>query len=172
MIDIETLKEVLERFKKETKTSKKFDDNPCVNEGFNFSVQCVYIASCKSENMGWIFHEAGIPHVICIKKEYEINDKAASKFIEYFYRFIFENRKGICEAFRLARMYLDSVEKKLKLKKTTGPREADKYMIIRRGDKKPKEEEREKFFAEMDEKLQVVQRCSSIGEFLPGETKV
>ena len=44
------------------------------------SLKFVFMATCHSEFAGEIFKEAGVEHVICINKNYEISDQAAIYF--------------------------------------------------------------------------------------------
>ena len=44
------------------------------------NIQIVILSSCYSENEADIFIQAGVKHVICIKKDSEINDDACILF--------------------------------------------------------------------------------------------
>jgi len=67
------------------------------------SLQFVYVASCHSEQVGKIFLEAGIPHVICIDQNQTILDKAAIEFSKFFYDEVFDRYNNICDAYKYAK---------------------------------------------------------------------
>ena len=69
----------------------------------SIGLQFVFVASCHSEEVGKIFNEAGIPHVICINKKETVLDKAAIEFSKFFYDEVFDSYKNICEAYRYAK---------------------------------------------------------------------
>lgn len=62
-------------------------------------LQFVFIASCHSQPIGQIFFNAGVSHVICVKKMEEILDEAAVIFSEAFYELVFKEKLTICQAF-------------------------------------------------------------------------
>ena len=66
-------------------------------------IQFVLISSCHSENIGRVFYNAGVKHVICIRQEDQIMDEASIKFSSMFYEILFKYNKTICEAFALAK---------------------------------------------------------------------
>ena len=39
-------------------------------------IEFVFVASCHSEKTARLFHKIGVKHVICIKEDERINDKA------------------------------------------------------------------------------------------------
>ena len=51
--------------------------------------QFVFLASCYSEFVGRVFLEAGVEHVICIDKRYEVSDDTIAKFVRAFYHGLF-----------------------------------------------------------------------------------
>ena len=48
-------------------------------------ISMVFVASCYSESTGWTFHNAGVKHVICIRKDQYVSDDTAIYFTEEFY---------------------------------------------------------------------------------------
>lgn len=62
------------------------------------------MATCHSEFAGEIFQKAGVEHVICINKDYEIADLAAIYFSKQFYELLFKGQISICEAFKRAKL--------------------------------------------------------------------
>ena len=75
-----------------------FDEKICSTIDF------VVITSCESELVGKRFFDKGVGHVICVKKEFELDDMAAISFSTEFYGQLFSNQKRtICEAYNLAR---------------------------------------------------------------------
>lgn len=69
-------------------------------------IKLVFVASCHSEQTGWTFHEAGIGHVICTRRETPISDVAQKKFTERFYHHLFCDELSICEAFWKAKQFI------------------------------------------------------------------
>jgi len=87
-------------------TAKPNDDDAEENledTSNSIGLQFVFVASCHSEEVGKIFKEAGIPHVICINKKETVLDKAAIEFSKFFYDELFDSYKNICEAYRYAK---------------------------------------------------------------------
>jgi len=85
------------------------------------NLQFVYVASCHSEEVGKIFLEAGIPHVICISSNQTVLDKAAIEFSKYFYDEVFDSYENICEAYKNA---------KAEVEKIFGKFQADKILLL------------------------------------------
>ena len=54
--------------------------------------QCVFLAACHSENHGKAFVDAGVPHVICMKKNTLVDDRTKQLFRNSFYRGIFQRK--------------------------------------------------------------------------------
>ncbi|CAI2383139.1 unnamed protein product [Moneuplotes crassus] len=64
------------------------------------AMQLVVVLSCHSEKVGKIFRNAGVNHVICIKRECEVLDNACLTFTRTFYKYLLTgNWNKICEAF-------------------------------------------------------------------------
>ena len=84
-------------------------------------LQFVCVASCHSEQVGRIFLDAGVPHVICIDQTQAIKDKAAIEFSKAFYDEVFDTYKNICDAYSYA---------KAKVEKAFGKHEAGKIMLL------------------------------------------
>ena len=63
----------------------------------------VFVAACKSQNLGDMFLQAGVQHVICVKKQAYIADEAVLRFTNRFYQNVFRDGTRICEAFEKAR---------------------------------------------------------------------
>ena len=61
------------------------------------------MASCHSEEVGKVFKEAGIPHVICINKNNTVLDQAAIEFSKVFYDQVFSPYMNICDAYKFAK---------------------------------------------------------------------
>lgn len=70
------------------------------------SLKFVFIATCHSEFAGEIFHNAGVEHVICVRKDAEILDEAAISFAKSFYKLLFMQKYTICDAFDRAKKIL------------------------------------------------------------------
>ena len=94
----------------------------------NTSLKFVFLASCHSELPGFLFHFAGVQHVICVKQDAEIYDKAAITMAKLFYNFLFTEQNSVCKAFERAKLYLSSnSDKKIS-------REAAKFIMIKESD--------------------------------------
>ena len=75
-----------------------------------------------------MFHIAGVEHVICVKHNEEIYDKAAIILAKHFYNFLFSERNTVCKAFERAKLFLSSnSDPKLS-------REANKFIMIKDSD--------------------------------------
>ena len=81
----------------------------------------MFVASCHSEQVGRIFLEAGIPHVICIDQNQTILDKAAIEFSKFFYDEVFDTYRNVCDAYSYA---------KERVEKTFGKFHAEKIMLL------------------------------------------
>ena len=66
-------------------------------------IEFVFVASCHSEKTARLFHNVGAKHVICIKEDERINDKAQILFSKSFYSILYSQTKSICQAFDMAR---------------------------------------------------------------------
>lgn len=93
------------------------------------NTKLVFVASCHSEQTGWTFHEAGVGHVICTRRETPIKDTAQQKFTERFYQHLFSDEMSICDAFHKAQEHI------LEHSDPSISREAYKFIIIRPKDK-------------------------------------
>jgi len=49
------------------------------------NLQLVFLSACHSEQIGKVFLQNGVPHVICIKQEDEVLDQAALDFTKSLY---------------------------------------------------------------------------------------
>jgi len=74
----------------------------------NAPLKFVFLASCHSEFAGFLFHFAGVEHVICVKQNEEIYDKAAIALARHFYHFLFSEHNTVCKAFDRAKLFLGS----------------------------------------------------------------
>ena len=67
----------------------------------------VFLAACKSEEIGRIFQHCGARHVVCIKKNDSVLDEAAIQFTRTFYSLLFkggyQKSEMICTAFVAAK---------------------------------------------------------------------
>jgi len=55
-------------------------------------VKFVFVSACHSENVGNMFVEAGVPHVISIKSAEQVDDQAANVFTKFFYMALLAGR--------------------------------------------------------------------------------
>ena len=68
---------------------------------YNFEV--VFVSSCHSQFAGQVFLESGAKHVICIKQDEKILDKASLLFSKVFYETLFTKKYSVCDAYKTAR---------------------------------------------------------------------
>lgn len=61
-------------------------------------IQCVFLSAGNSHEMGQVFLEAGIPHVICMTRP--VNDLAQQVFFRNFYESVIGKSKKVCEAYK------------------------------------------------------------------------
>jgi hypothetical protein len=61
----------------------------------------VVLTACKSEGIGKIFKDLGIKHVICIKQDQEVLDKACLLFTKELYSCLYEG-STICDSSKSA----------------------------------------------------------------------
>ena len=71
----------------------------------------VFVAACQSEFVGGIFKKCGAKHVVCVKQDKHVLDKAAIHFTNSFYRQIFNN-VDVCKAFEDAKVDVECKYKK------------------------------------------------------------
>ena len=76
-------------------------------EKTNGALDVVFVAACDSEFVGKIFLRCGAKHVICVKKDRFVLDKAAIAFTEMFYAQIIQKGLSICEAFAHAKAVVE-----------------------------------------------------------------
>ena len=66
-------------------------------------IEVAIVMSCHSQSIGEILRKSGIKHVICIKRDVEILDKACIIFTSEFYKHLIEDSyKTVCDAFKYA----------------------------------------------------------------------
>ncbi len=56
------------------------------------SVRFVFVSACHSASAGAAFVAAGVPHVIAIETQYEVEDEAARVFARVLYQALFVSR--------------------------------------------------------------------------------
>ena len=73
-------------------------------ETTEIKIEIAVVLSCHSEYIGQIFLKAGIQHVICVGREYKIDDGACIAFAGCFYSRLFSgDGSTICNAFEMAK---------------------------------------------------------------------
>lgn len=70
--------------------------------------QCrfVFVSACHSESAGAMFIEAGVPHVVCVKRDNRIKDKACAEFSRAFY-FSLLHGETVREAFEAGKVAVE-----------------------------------------------------------------
>jgi hypothetical protein len=66
--------------------------------------QFVFVASCHSKMLGDVFLKAGVPHVVCVRREERILDEACQEFVRLFYLSCLNNGMSICDSFDFAKL--------------------------------------------------------------------
>ena len=62
----------------------------------------VFVSACHSDQGGEAFVAAGVPHVVCVRREAQLQDKAACAFADALYFALFKG-KTVQQAFDIAR---------------------------------------------------------------------
>ena len=65
--------------------------------------EVVFVSSWHSEFAGKVFLNAGAKHVICIRGEEQISDKASLLFSKVFYETLFCKKFNVCDSFMTAK---------------------------------------------------------------------
>lgn len=118
------------------------------------NLKVVYVACCHSETAGWVFNQAGVPHVVCIKGKDPISNNAAMLFTKTFYRNQFSLRQPTCDAFYNAKQTLKNTP-------NIG-NEADKYILILTSNKKERDAFKKNFYDSINKELNRCDDCKSI----------
>ena len=61
-------------------------------------INLIFLAACDSEEIGKVFSDAGIEHVICVAKKRYVKDEVAINFTYNFYTNILQGEE-VCSAF-------------------------------------------------------------------------
>jgi len=83
--------------------------------------EVVFVSSCHSQFAGEVFLNAGAKHVICIRGEEKISDKASLRFSRVFYETLFVKNYNVCTSFYFA---------KEEISKVISKSEANKYLLL------------------------------------------
>ena len=73
------------------------------NRQYSNHYEVVFVSSWYSEFAGKIFLSSGARHVIWIKQNERISDKASLRFSRVFYETLFVKKYSVCKAFEIAR---------------------------------------------------------------------
>jgi hypothetical protein len=85
--------------------SKLIINTQCIS-----SIKVVIVLSCKSQRMGEVFHNAGISHVVCVKREEKIDDKFCAEFTYAFYFHLFGGDSN-CKKNTICNAYKNTIDK-------------------------------------------------------------
>jgi hypothetical protein len=69
--------------------------------GQNEGIEFVFVSACNSENVGKAFVQAGVPHVIAVRRQEQVADDAARMFMKQFYLAVLVGRT-VKNAFEIA----------------------------------------------------------------------
>ena len=73
------------------------------NKQYSHHYEVVFVSSWYSEFAGKIFLSSGVRHVICIRHNERISDKASLRFSRVFYETLFVKKYSVCKAFEIAK---------------------------------------------------------------------
>jgi hypothetical protein len=75
--------------------------------GLNSTLKLVFVSSCDSKEIGEVFIQAGVSHVVCVRCETKILDEASSLFSYSFYHAVLSG-KSVQQAFEIARVRVNA----------------------------------------------------------------
>ncbi|CAI2375874.1 unnamed protein product [Moneuplotes crassus] len=111
-----------ENFENDNLTGKMIKELFAQNKEKDDMIKVAVVLSCESQKVGEVFENAGIGHVICIRRECEVDDHACLEFVKTFYNSLLIGKKcSVCEAFEQAKAAV-----KHKMKAT----EANKFLCL------------------------------------------
>lgn len=90
-------------------------------------VEFVFVSACHSQDVGLAFVAAGVPHVVAVKTDDEVLDKASLEFAKQFYTALLSG-KSVSQAFEVARTAV-----KWDPDITNKAVEADKFLLLGSG---------------------------------------
>lgn len=93
-----------------------------------YKFEVVFVSTCHSQFAGQVFLNAGAQHVICIKQEWKIMDKASLLFSKVFYETFFSKKFSACNSFKTAKKEVSEI---------LGKTEASKFMLMTQDDLNP-----------------------------------
>ena len=115
---------IIERddLRNENLTGKMIRDMFWKNKEEDDKIRLAVVLSCHSQKVGEIFAKAGVGHVVCIKREWEVADQAWLTFAKTFYNYLLYGEEcSVWEAFQHGKKV---VSHKFK------PTEADKFLWL------------------------------------------
>ena len=92
------------------------------------SLRFVFVSACHSHLSGQAFADAGVPHVVCVKKEAELLDSAALCFTRAFYLALAVGR-AVADSFAIGR---EAVASSPHVEQERALAEADKFLLLPR----------------------------------------
>ena len=90
------------------------------------SLRFVFVSACHSHLSGQAFADAGVPHVVCVKKEAELLDSAALCFTRAFYLALAVGRT-VADSFAIGR---EAVASSPHVEQERALAEADKFLLL------------------------------------------
>ena len=91
-------------------------------------IEFVFASACHSEHVGQAFIEAGIPHVVAVKKKWEVTDEAAACFTRHFYDALL-NGFTIAKAFEVGTKAVGTMSSSARL-------DANKFLLLPQDNRK------------------------------------
>ena len=88
------------------------------------SLDFVFVSACHSDQGGEAFVAAGVPHVVAVRREAQLQDKAACAFADQFYFALFKG-KTVQQAFNIAKQGVSNDPSILRAEV-----ESDKFLLL------------------------------------------
>ena len=93
------------------------------------TLQLAFISSCFSQEVGDAFVAAGVPHVVCVRQDSEILDKAAEEFTNHFYNALAAGR-SVADAFEDGKLMVGMNPAVRRIAQGEADAEADKFVLL------------------------------------------
>ena len=127
LVDVPTLSRLL---RAGTQSSDAFSSAAATATATATTLQLVFVASCHSLAVGEAFLRAGVSHVVCVKREEKVLDRASIVFSKAFYHSLFTGRHSVTHAFEIAQARV-CADGSVGLGMGGGGVEADKFVYLR-----------------------------------------
>lgn len=103
-------------------SSRGFGDSVTTTRGASGTLKLVFVSSCHSKEIGEVFIQAGVAHVVCVRCDDKVLDESSSMFSYSFYHAALTG-KTVHQAFEIARVRV-SAEMRIP------DNEGDKFVLL------------------------------------------